>query len=363
MNKNEYSVLGLMSGTSLDGLDMAHVHFRLESGLWSFELVNKASLDYQPELREKLKNSLSLPGLDLLTLDKEYGAWLGSRVREFLEETGASLDFVSSHGHTVFHQLDKKLTYQIGDGQELANTSGQVVVNNFRTLDVSLGGQGAPLVPMGDALLFSTYDFRLNLGGIANVSFNQGEQVIAFDITVANMLLNHLVEEFGKTYDENGSIARSGQKDKVLFQELNSLEYCHAPFPKSTGYEWFVDEVLPVIQKSTISTEDKLCTAVHHIGYQIAAQLPTQSGLSNAKMLSTGGGTRNQFLFETIQAYLGEGIELVNPGSDLIDYKESIVFALLGVLRMRNEPNCLASVTGASHDNCGGQIFYPGGIS
>ena len=363
MIKNDYSVVGLMSGTSLDGLDMAHVHFSLESDQWSFDLVNKKSLGYHPDLKKKLKNAVSLSGLDLLMLDQEYGTWLGQRVKEFLKENNTPADFVSAHGHTVFHQLDKKLTYQIGDGQAMANISGQLVINNFRTLDVSLGGQGAPLVPIGDALLFSEYDFCLNLGGIANASFWQGDQIIAFDITVANMLLDHLVAALGKSYDENGTIARSGVINESLFQQLNSLEYCHAPFPKSTGYEWFIEEVSPVVDQSTAVLEDKLCTAVHHTAYQIAAQIPAQMSTSKLRMLSTGGGTKNQFLFDTIQSYLGKSIELINPGSDLIDFKESIIFALMGILRIRGEANCLASVTGALHDNCGGQIFYPGGMS
>jgi len=186
---------------------------------------------------------------------------------------------------------------------------------------------------------------------------------MAFGRTVAKMLLNHMVAAFNQSYDDNGTIASSGVMNEALFQQLNALEYCHAPFPKSTGYEWFLEEVLPVVDASVASPKDKLCTAVHHIAYQIAAQLPEQANKSSQRMLATGGGTKNQFLFDTIQSYLGEHIKLVNPGNDLIDFKESIVFALMGVLRIRGEVNCLTSVTGASHDNCGGQIFYPGGRS
>lgn len=363
MHKNQYSAIGLMSGTSLDGLDIAYVHFRFEDEAWEFELINAISLDYEKAMRQKLKDTINMSALDLLTFNVEYGQWLGQQVHDFVATKNVKVDFVASHGHTVFHQTDKRLTYQIGDGQELANASGLMVVNDFRSLDVSLGGQGAPLVPIGDALLFKQYDYCLNLGGIANISFEQDGKRQAFDITVANMLLNHLVGKIGKDYDDNGDLARSGSKDESLFDQLNKLEYCLKPFPKSTGYEWFLEQVLPIVENSPASIVDKLCTTVHHLAYQINKQIPNQEVKTSKRMLSTGGGTKNRFLFETIQAYLDNNIELVNPGNAVIDFKESIVFALMGVLKLRSTTNCLASVTGASSDNSGGYMYYPLGIN
>lgn len=347
-----------MSGTSLDGLDIAYCHFFKTAGQWQFSLLQSRSVDYSPEFRNRLKSSVDLSALELLLLNNEFGRYTGELVKAFIEDYNLEVDFVASHGHTVFHQIDKRLTYQIGAGQELASHTAQRVICDFRTLDVSLGGHGAPLVPIGDELLFSEFDFCLNLGGISNASFKHKSLRKAFDIAPINMLLSHILEPTGLPFDDGGQMARKGQCNKPLLDKLNNLGFYQKPFPKSLGYEWFCEEVIPIINNSDASIEDKLCTSIHHMAYQIASSLKPFAG-PDARLLATGGGTKNHFLMEVLQQCLGEDIVIEVPDETIIDFKEAIVFAFMGVLRDRGEENCLSSVTGASRDSSGGAIYLP----
>lgn len=354
-----YRVLGLMSGTSLDGLDMAYVQFWEEGQDWKFKLGPAVSLDYSDEWRTRLNKSVSLSGLELSLLDREYGRWLGKQAKSFLDEHQLAVDFIASHGHTVFHQIDKQLTVQIGHGQELATASGHQVICDFRTKDVVLGGQGAPLVPIGDELLFRTYDFCLNLGGISNVSFRLDGNRVAYDIGLANMLPNYLTRQIGLNYDAGGKMASSGELNQSLFNELNALPYFDLPFPKSTGYEWFEDEVIPIVDNyAQLPMQDRLCTASYHIAYQVARSVKLHAEHPNMTLWVTGGGAKNNFMIQKLREYLGNSIEVIVPGADLIEFKEAIVFALMGVLQKNGEVNCLSSVTGASVDNSGGVVYW-----
>lgn len=358
MTKDSYKIIGLMSGTSLDGLDLAFCDIALVDGNWKFNLLASKSVDYDDLLRKRLKQSIDLSALDLLQLNNEYGSWLGEQVVAFVEENQLEVDFVSSHGHTVFHQPEKGLTYQIGSGQHLANACGIDVVCDFRTKDLTLGGQGAPLVPIGDKHLLSEYNFCLNLGGISNVSFTLIEERVAYDIGIANMVLNHLMSPQGKAYDDEGAIARSGELSGLLFDQLNELPYYKLRFPKSTGYEWFCEEVMPIVDQSNAKLADKLCTCVHHIAFQVAEAVRKFSS-PQSRMLVTGGGAHNIFLIEKLRFYLNDHVEVVIPDKSIVNFKEAIVFGLMGVLRWRGETNCLRSVTGASSDSSAGVIFSP----
>uniref|UniRef100_UPI004047D5C4 anhydro-N-acetylmuramic acid kinase n=1 Tax=Roseivirga sp. TaxID=1964215 RepID=UPI004047D5C4 len=358
MLKDDYKVIGLMSGTSLDGLDIAYCSFTKEAGKWHFKLIQSEFVAYTDEFRDQLKNSIDLSAIDLLVLNNQYGEWLGQNAKRFIDQHQLEVDFIASHGHTVFHQIDKKLTYQIGNGQTLANASGQKVICDFRSLDVSLGGQGAPLVPIGDKLLFSEYDFCLNLGGISNVSFDHLDKRIAFDIAPVNMLLSHMLKSTGLPYDDGGNMAKEGKLSKELFDALNALPYYQLPFPKSLGYEWFVGEVVPILNRFDLPIADLLCSGLYHIAFQIATCLGSYAPCET-KMLVTGGGVKNHFLIEILKKYLKDEIEVVIPSSDIIDFKEAIVFAFMGVLRDRGEINSLKSVTGAAKDASGGIVFQP----
>ena len=353
-----YKVLGLMSGTSLDGLDMAYCRIWNENGRWKFSIENSKDIPYSDEMREYLKNAIYLSEEEHDKLHQDYGVWLGEQSKKFIEELGLEVDFIASHGHTSHHRPEDGFTFQLGDGQLLANVSGKQVVCDFRTKDVSLGGQGAPLVPIGDRLLFHEFDFCLNLGGISNISFEKDGVRIAYDIGLANMPLNHITQKMGLTYDENGNLARSGKLDLDLLQKLNRLPYYQLPYPKSTGYEWFTAEIVPLIEASQTSEIDLLHTFIHHNCEQIAFEVHKHSVKNHHTLFATGGGALNQFFMEILQEKLGSTVEVVIPSKTLIAYKEALVFALMGVLRLKGETNVLSSVTGAHSDSCSGEVFF-----
>jgi len=354
-----YKILGLMSGTSLDGLDLACCHFNTRKGHWEYEIIAARSIPYERDMKDRLRDAIFLNGEELLLLHNEYGTWLGEQSLSFIKENALQVDFIASHGHTSHHRPGKGLTFQLGSGQHLATASGLPTLCDFRTLDVALGGQGAPLVPIGDRLLFGTYDFCLNLGGISNISFEQQGDRIAFDIGPANMLLNYLCRDLDKGYDEDGLMARKGNLLPGLFAALNQLEYYRLPFPKSTGYEWFLQEVAPLLERSDEAREDLLNTGVHHICEQVAECLKKFGREGGQTLLVTGGGALNPYLLEVLQARLGPGTQLKVPDRLLIEMKEALVFAFMGVLRMEGKTNVLSSVTGAARDSCSGVLYRP----
>lgn len=357
-----YKILGLMSGTSLDGLDMALCHLDEAGGRWQFSIEQTKDVPYTQKMRDSLGNAISLSDNDHMRLHREYGAWLGGQAKKFMEERRLEVDFIASHGHTSHHRPDQGITFQLGDGQLLANSSGVRVVCDFRWKDVSLGGQGAPLVPIGDQLLFPQYDFCLNLGGISNISFEWEGKRIAFDIGLANMPLNHIARSMGLDYDENGELARSGSLDSLLLERLDRLDYYRLPHPKSTGYEWFVAEIIPLMEASNRPKIDQLHTFVHHNCGQISDVVHKYSRGGKAKLLATGGGALNPFFMEILQERLGSRIEVAIPDRDLIAYKEALIFALMGALRMEGKINVLRSVTGAREDSCSGVLYLPEGV-
>lgn len=354
-----HKVLGLMSGTSLDGLDLAYCHIWKKLDRWKFEIKDTRAISYDTEMRTRLKNSISLPADELLILHNTYGSWLGQQAREFIEEMGLDVDIIASHGHTTHHQPQRGLTFQIGSGQHLANISNHKTVCDFRTNDVALGGEGAPLVPIGDRLFFGEYDFCLNLGGISNVSFEHHGNRIAYDIGLANMILNHITQKIGLAYDDNGKLAQKGSLNKDMLERLNQLSYYKLPFPKSTGYEWFLEMVVPIIDATHEPTENLLHTAVHHICDQIAVQIMVNKTKDQNTLFVTGGGALNQFMMHTLQTKLDPSISMVIPPVKLIEYKEALVFGLMGILRVEQEINVLKTVTGASKNSSSGVIYLP----
>jgi anhydro-N-acetylmuramic acid kinase len=251
------------------------------------------------------------------------------------------------------------MTFQIGSGQHLANAAGYKTICDFRTNDVALGGQGAPLVPIGDRLFLGEYDFCLNLGGISNISFEHNDQRVAYDIGLANMILNHITAKIDLAFDKGGEMARGGTINPEMLKRLNKLAYYQLPFPKSTGYEWFVKQVIPIVDNTKDTTANLLHTAVHHICEQVAVQVNSQAVKTQNTLLLTGGGALNTFMTETLRAKLSDTIELIIPPKILIEFKEALVFALMGVLRLENRINVLSSVTGASRDSSSGVVYLP----
>jgi len=347
-----YRAIGLMSGTSLDGLDIAYCKFRYEKKRWKFSIEEATTLKYTNEWLKRLGGAHNLSALSLLQLDNEYGTYLGNAVKQFAKDQHIyKIDFVASHGHTIFHQPEKHFTFQLGKGTAIASAYRLPVINDFRSLDVALGGQGAPLVPIGDRLLFSEYAFCLNLGGIANISYEHKEKRIAFDICPVNIVLNHLAKALNMEFDKDGKVAKRGKVDEKLLKQLNALNYYSNSAPKSIGREWVEEEFLPLIDNSKISIENKLATVVEHIAIQITEVCKGKKG----KMLVTGGGAFNKYLIDRIKKLSG-GVKVIVPDKQLVNYKEALVFAFLGVLRWRGEVNVLKSVTGASKNNSGGSI-------
>lgn len=355
----KYKVIGLMSGTSLDGLDLAYCQFWKEEGKWNYKIKQTKVINYNIKMKLALKNTIHLKAQDLLRFNNEYGKWLAEQVKIFIDEFNLKVDFISSHGHTVHHQPEKGLTYQIGSGQYLANISGYTVVCDFRTNDVALGGQGAPLVPIGDKLLFNSYAFCLNIGGISDISFEKESERVAYDIGVANMLLNYITQKINLPFDKGGELAKKGKINLPMLHELNNLPYYKLPFPKSTGYEWFATEILPIVKKTKDSIENLLHTSVYHIAEQIAIEILKNNSTKFSSVLVTGGGALNNFLIEVLQFKLGEEIRLEITSKKLIEFKEALIFAFLGVLRIRKEVNILSSVTGAKKDSSSGVVFFP----
>ncbi|CAM3341725.1 anhydro-N-acetylmuramic acid kinase [Zobellia roscoffensis] len=354
-----YKILGLMSGTSLDGLDLAYCTIWQEGHTWQFGIKKTKSVSYSAEMQSQLKDAILLPADSLLKLNNTYGTWLGEQCNLFIEDNGLEVDYIASHGHTTHHQPKNGLTYQIGSGQHLANASKQKVVSDFRTNDVALGGQGAPLVPIGDRLFFSKYDFCLNLGGISNISFEHNGSRVAYDIGLANMILNYITRKNDLDYDAGGNLAKNGKINTVMLQKLNALEFYKLPFPKSIGYEWFIEEVVPIVESTEDSMENLLCTGVHHICEQVAIQIKANKKKAGSTLFVTGGGALNDFLIETLQQKLGDSAKVVVPSKQLIEFKEALVFALMGVLRIEKKTNVLCSVTGAKRDSSSGVLFLP----
>lgn len=353
-DNKKYSVIGLMSGSSLDGVDLAAVSFEKSGENWYFRVQSTACYPYPETWKKALEKAYSADEKYRDELDFSYGEYLGQLVNDFIKTKDLNPDFVASHGHTIFHQPELGKTLQIGHGKVLANTTGLLVVNDFRTEDVRKGGQGAPLVPIGDRLLFNQYEACLNLGGIANVSFEANGTRKAFDVCIANQALNYLAQKTGNQFDEDGSIAGSGKLDTQLFEFLEKPDFFTLPPPKSLGREFFERFHLALLDADTWSVEDKMHTYCVHIAKQIAMSLRQ---LPAGKILVTGGGAHNQFLIDTIRQQTHH--QVIVPDHQLIDFKEAIVFAFLGVLKLRAETNVLASVTGAGSDSSSGEIWHP----
>lgn len=352
MFKENYNVIGVMSGTSLDGIDLAYIKFNY-SNQWEFEIFQSETVSYTDEWVYNLKNAITFSANKIEELNRSYTQLLAAVVADFITKNNlVGIDAVCSHGHTILHQPQKGITLQIGNLPMVSQLLNQNVVCDFRVQDVALGGQGAPLVPIGDELLFKEYDYCLNLGGFSNVSFNENGKRIAFDISPVNTVLNFYANTLGLEYDDAGKIAKSGKFQEALFQELNAIPFYSKSYPKSLGMEFVNQSIFPIIQRLSTETNSILHTFVEHIAFQIAQALPKQTG----KMLVTGGGAYNLYLIERIQYYL-PNIEVIVPDSKVVEFKEALIFGFLGVLRLRNEVNVLSSVTGAKANHSSGKIF------
>ena len=352
MNKKEIFAIGVMSGTSLDGIDLVYVKF-LKNEYSFFEIIHAETVSYTAEWKQILQQAIHLSSPALLDLDVVYGKYLASVLVDFIANYKVKeIDFIASHGHTVLHQPEEGITLQIGSGAEIAKITQQKVVYDFRTQDVKYGGQGAPLVPIGDELLFSEHDFCLNLGGFSNVSFRKEGKRIAFDICPVNIVLNHYASKIGLEYDADGNIASEGKLNTPLLEKLNALAFYTKEAPKSLGLEWVQQEIFPLIDAIEEDISSILRTFVAHIAIQISKIIKDSDSV-----LITGGGVFNSFLMQEIENY--SNIEIVQASDAVINYKEALIFALLGLLKVDNQINCLKNVTGAHKNHSSGVVCLP----
>lgn len=360
-----YKVIGLMSGSSLDGLDIAYVHLSESAGKWNHELQQTACYNYNTTWKESLRSAKDMNAYDYQLLHASYGHYLGKQVNRFMEDNNLrhQVALIASHGHTIFHCPQLKMTSQLGDGSAIAAETGLPVISDLRSLDIAFGGQGAPIVPMGEKLLFGEYTLLLNLGGIANISCKNNDGYIAFDICPANAILNQLASQMGFDYDEGGKLASGGEISEPLLAELNSLEFYNKQYPKSLDNSFGRDQVFPIIQKYAPDIHGALRTYVEHICLQIRKALLllrtiTPSTSTENKILVTGGGAFNTFLLQRMRALLAEdNIVIEIPDAPVVKFKEALIMALLGVLRWREENTVLSSVTGASKNTIGGALW------
>ncbi|HJW16482.1 MAG TPA: anhydro-N-acetylmuramic acid kinase [Flavisolibacter sp.] len=364
-----YRAIGLMSGSSLDGLDIVFVEFQESAGKWEYEIITAACEEYSAEWKERLQNATGLNARDYQLLHVEYGHYLGEVVNRFIDKNGLhyKVGLVASHGHTTFHMPSKKLTAQLGDGAAIAAQTGLPVVSDLRALDVAFGGQGAPIVPIGEKLLFPGFGLYLNLGGIANISFNLHGKYIAYDVCPANKVLNLISETVGKSYDDKGQMAAMGNIHYPLLEKLNGLSYYLEHYPKSLANDFGIEVIFPIIKSFGLTHNDSLRTYTEHVVQQLSVAIESNVGLEvsegeanikGSRMLVTGGGALNDFLTERLSQELQtRDVEVIIPEMNVINYKEALIMALIGVLRWRQEYNVLSSVTGASRDSIGGAVW------
>ena len=353
MINNSYNVIAVMSGTSLDGIDVIYATYSFD-GKWNFKIHFSETVKYPKSWKMTLRQLVDNTKEELYAIDKSYSAYLGLVITNFINKYGITdIDFVSSHGHTALHRPENGLTYQIGNQQTLANALGLRIICDFRIQDVEFGGQGAPLVPIGDRLLFYNYTYCLNLGGFANISYEYNSERIAFDICPVNIVLNHYVSKLNLEYDDKGILAMSGKINEALLLELNQLHFYTENPPKSLGLEWVDLKIFPLINSFNLEIPDILRTFVEHAAIQISKILAKE----NSNVLVSGGGVYNDFLMSRIKYH--SNADIILPSPEIVEFKEALIFGLLGVLKERNQVNCLKSVTGASHDHSSGKILIP----
>lgn len=355
-----YSIIGIMSGSSLDGLDIVFAELQEKGGKWNYEIPEAACYPYDKTWEDSLRNADKLSALDYNLLHTCYGRYIGESVNNFIRERNLQhkVNLICSHGHTTFHLPGKKLTHQLGEGAAIAAETQLPVISDLRSMDVAFGGQGAPIVPMGEKLLFSDYNYFLNIGGIANLSVNPEKEIIAFDVCPANRVLNMLANEKGFPFDENGKLSSQGRIHEELLKKLGMPEYYRITYPKSLANNFGTETVYPIINSYSIPPEDKLRTYTEHIAIQIKNSLQPFSREIPQKIFITGGGAFNSFLIERIRENLRDiHFEIFIPDEKVVSYKEALIMALLGALRWREQYTVLASVTGASRNSIGGALW------
>lgn len=355
--ESQYRVIGLMSGSSLDGIDVAYCIFSNIDNVWTFNLAHTECIEWDEAIREELKQAIQLSGKDLWHLHTRLGRYFGEKINAFVARNGLNgqVDFIASHGHTVFHFPEQHFTTQIGDGAQMSAVTGLPTIVDFRSKDIALHGNGAPVVPIGEKYLFRANKLFLNIGGIANVSYHNADRIIGFDVCCANQLLNYLASNIDKPFDEHGAIAASGTVRQDLLMQLNVVPFFALPFPKSLDNGFSQTELIPIVDSYSYTVADKLATSCEHIAIQLNTSLQFVQDKTEP-IFTTGGGAFNSYLLQRIEAVSNRKVAV--PPADIVNYKEALVIAFMGVLRWRNEINVLRTVTGAKVNSVNGAIYY-----
>lgn len=352
----QFTAIGLMSGSSLDGVDLAYCRFAEVAKKWHFDILATECVPYPSSMVDKLRQAVVMSGLELFQLDVNLGHFFGETIQSFRQKNEKdTLDFVASHGHTIFHFPAQKITTQIGDGAAIAAHTKSKVITQFRTADIALGGQGAPIVPIGEHYLFPDFNCFLNLGGIANISFHHGEKMIGFDVCAANQVLNFLANKLDMPFDKNGDIAKSGKVNATLLNSLNKLDFFSQTPPKSLDNGFSKDKILPLLNNSNEAIANLLATVSEHIAIQITNAIKAFSPMAISTIYVTGGGALNLDLIQRIENK--SGLKVVVPDTHIVEYKEALIIAFMGVLRLCEIPNVWATVSGASRDSINGTIY------
>lgn len=354
---NKYNIIGIMSGSSMDGVDLAHCTITKDGGSYDFKINLGKTIEFNENWRVRLSQLRKQSALNYVKTDIFFGYYLGELCNNFIQENNLEVDFIASHGHTAFHNPSKGITSQVGDGQSISALTNLPVVTDFRRMDVAKLGEGAPLVTLADELLFSEYDFCLNLGGFANISYKENENRVGYDICANNILLNRIARDLGQPYDKDGKIADSGSIIYELLDKLNDIEYYSKPYPKSLNRDWINKELWHIVRSyRETSLEDRMTTLVDHIAGQIGKNIDNLCGgdASGKRVLVTGGGAFNSTLIDYIKSHTEA--EIIIPEESIVNYKESLAFALLGTLRIENKENIIAHGTGANANSIAGAL-------
>ena len=358
MKKPRLTICGVMSGSSLDGLDMAICNIeRAPFGQFDWSIERADTFSFPDALSDLLMSTYEGSASNIYSVEQEFSKFSANCIKTFIDDS--SVDYVGMHGHTIFHHPEDGYTVQIGNGQFIAHRIGIPVICEMRSKDIALGGQGAPLAPTVEKYLLSEFTAFLNLGGIANISLHQDDKITAFDITACNQPLNYLCQKhFDLPYDNEGKLAAKGKLDTDLLEKLNALPYLTMEPPKSLANTWVINDFMSIVNDHIAPHKNKLNTIVQHMAIQTAKSLENMS--PETAVYATGGGVFNKFMMKCLSSQLSkQGIVLEAADSMMAEFKEALLMALMAYLSVHELPNSFASVTGAKKDNCNGVVYHP----
>jgi anhydro-N-acetylmuramic acid kinase len=351
-------ILGAMSGSSLDGLDLAICSFTDQS---IFTIHNSTTIELPLDLRTKLKNFSTLNAFQIADLDAYFALFSAHSIRDFTNNWIGGISLVVSHGHTLYHNPANAVSWQIGNGGIIAAVTGIDTLCDLRVQDVALGGQGAPLAALVDLNLFKDYTGLLNLGGIANITINQSNTVYSWDISPCNQVFNHLAQKEGKEFDKGGSIARSGKILMELIHKWQENTYFSQMPPKSMDNTWVKENYIKEIDKIDQPVKILMASFAEFVAIQLSKDLKSLD-LNPGKILVTGGGAFNAHFISRLKVHLSPLNWVVEVAEEsLINYKEAMLMAYMGHRYINKKTNTISTATGAEKDLISGALYLGNG--